>query len=129
MIAIVLAACGDRAGSTSLFEKKRVCAEAGWSYYERYKRQRANRIGVVLPVFAYNSELDTCLCMIGDNVRDLPEGRPPILHRAIVDLYAARTLTEFSEPETPAAFKTEFKRLMGYDYPDLDLDADPYYSQ
>lgn len=52
----------------SSFEKKARCAEAGWAYYERVRKDverisgKRNSDLVNGPQFAYNLARDSCLC-------------------------------------------------------------------
>jgi len=96
------------------------CSEAGQKWFGQVEpelKARGTLVTFSLPRFAYNAELDTCLCSFG--LVNVEKGS---FHRqcAVWDVLANRQLAEFANDNgklvsdlSEDAFNSEATRLMG----------------
>lgn len=117
-------------GSTkeSVIKQKIACAEMGWRFFDRVKEEEAApnapRMAYLEVRYAYNRELDTCLCSYE---RLFPDGDPHFSHFFIWDVLSGKMLAHATTvvPEQIAPFEQLWRKLMGIDREEDSLRGRP----
>jgi hypothetical protein len=115
-IAIILLGCGERRDKQPPLADKIRCSEVGKRWFDP-REIRASGNTLMRPEFAYNENLDTCLCMYGTFEESNHESSRQC---AVWDILANRPLASFGNVNgkvtsemTAEQFDTTASRLMG----------------
>lgn len=95
VVLLMLVSCDQLHPSKSTLGKKRQCAEAGRKWFEDQKRAMTPAANLIYdaPQFAYNQQLDTCLCYYQTMVMSSTERSHD---QYVVDVLSNKTLLSYS---------------------------------
>lgn len=100
--------------TASLVSKKINCAEVGWKFFDRVKKEEAEQgYSAYLEVrYAYSPKLETCLCSYE---RLFAHANPPFSHFVMWDTLSGKMLAHATTvaPATIPPFEATWRELMG----------------